>query len=597
MYQYQLDLFQSSSKKIIINKSRQLGISDFYAFKTMLNAMAGRPNLIVSPAERQSDNFSFYAQAHFKNLLPHLDHNPLKRQSFGYMEFESGGYLMSLPNSPTTIRGISIPANGTIVLDEFAHFSDAEKIWQAVYPMATRGGDIVIISTPYGEANLFADYWRKADELGFERQLINYRQCESMTPTMVTELRRTIDELSWRQEYENEFLAMKESYFSMDLINKVVDKSIVLWTEPEQIPDGVRLLFLVDIGRKIDKTAILGVDAGGRVLFKKTMERAEYQEQFAVLCALLPHSMIMKIDQNGIGNQLAEDLGRVEPGVVQGVSITNELKARSFIELRRMMEAEKPGVRIPDDFEIKRALNLITRKQYGTTITFEAHRDDIAGHADTAMALMLLVGGTGEHPLKVEWVKRGGVPDYVLDGKTVARPERMRTLGLRFTKGVEKQFAAVLGVQYEGGGYRVTEAVHERLSFPVQVTRARDLIAQWKPARVFVDAETYQHILRQKMALPVLPCRVGGDGEMQIMNMAPYFEQGRVMLGESVTPEFLREWGQFPDLTDYALLEATVYALNDLLLSASPMIKGAVVAKPPQPATLPYIKKYFHKVA
>ena len=588
MYQYQLDLFQTPAKKVIINKSRQLGISDFYAFKTMLNAMAGRPNLIVSPAERQSGNFSFYAQAHFENLLPYLDHNPLKRQSFGYMEFESGGYLRSLPNSPTTIRGIAIPANGTIVLDEFAHFSDAEKIWQAVYPMATRGGDIVVISTPYGEANLFADYWRKADELGFEKRLINYRQCETMTDSMVTELRRTIDELSWRQEYENEFLAMKESYFSMDLINKSVDKSITLWTEPEQLSEGGKLMFLVDVGRKVDKTAILGVDTLGRVLFKKTMERTEYQDQFAVLCALLPHATVMKIDKNGIGNQLAEDLGRVEPGVVQGVAITNELKEKSFIELRRMMEAKPPRVWLPDDFEIKRALNLIQRKQYGTTITFEAHRDDTVGHADCAFALMLLVGGTGERPLKVEWVRREGVP--------AGKVERMRTLGLRFSSGLERPFAAVLGVQYVGGDWRVGEAVKERLSFPMQVTRARDLMAQWKPARVFVDAESYQNILRQKVALPVLPCRVGGNSEMQIMNMAPYFEQGRVVLGDGVTAEFLREWGQFPDLTDYALLEGTVYALNDLLLSAAPMVKGVVVAKPPQPATLPYIKKYFHKV-
>lgn len=386
IYPYQLQLFFENSNKLIINKSRQIGISELYAFKLLLNAFTGKNNFVISPSERQSINFYNYAKKHYINLSSHLDNPPIVKDRVGYIEFSNGGSIMSLPNSPETIRGFSIQEGGFIVLDEFSHFENAEKIWQAVYPMISRGGKIVCISTPNGKNNLYYELWTNADKYGFKKILLNYRDCVDFTQKKIEELRKSMDEISWRQEYENEFIGGLNNYFSIDLINSCTE-DFNYFEFPEQINE--KLVFGIDIGRKLDKTAIVGINQKGQVKFIKTLSEKTFREQYEFICELVPNASIIKIDKNGIGMQLSEQLAEKYPHLIIGLDITNELKVNGFIELRKMFEQKQ--IKIPNNFELKRALNLIERKQSGLSITFDATRTDETGHSDLAFALMLAI--------------------------------------------------------------------------------------------------------------------------------------------------------------------------------------------------------------
>jgi len=388
MYGYQEKLMKEDADRIIINKSRQIGISSFYAFKSLIGAMNGKKIIIVSPSEKQSNNFLNYAKECYVNIVNRLKDrisfvgDGLVRFTHEDMWFEGGGRMLSLPNSSKTIRGFT---GDEVIMDEVAHIDNANELYEAVAPMIIRGGKITLISTPLGENGLFAEYWRGAEAKGFKKVLINYRECPDFTEDKMAVARKSMDELSWRQEYENEFLGTVDAYFPMDLIGRCVDPELTLWEYPEQI-EG-KLMFGADIGRVSDKTSIIGIDQEGRVKYRKSMENKSFAEQREFMEGLLPKASVMRIDSNGIGMQLAEELQNRGGGVVVKATITNELKLNGFINLRRKMEQGE--LKMPDDMGLKRSLNLIVRRQTGTTITFDAPRTDETGHSDEAMALML----------------------------------------------------------------------------------------------------------------------------------------------------------------------------------------------------------------
>lgn len=384
-------LLNETSDRIILNKSRQTGISSFYAFYALTKAIYGKKTLIVSPSEKQSINFLNYAKEYYAKYLTKTNRDLTERFTYQELELKNGGKILSLPNSSKTIRGF---VGDLIIFDEMAHIENARELFDAVYPMITRGGSCIMISTPLGEGNLFSEYWREFKKYGFTKHLINWRDCPDFSQDKMDKLKTAMDEISWRQEYENEFLGTLESYFTMDLIYKVIDQEMACTDVPEQIAE--RLTFGMDIGRHSDKSAIAGVNEKGEVRFLKTMKNMGYREQIAIVESLVPKAHEIRIDRNGIGDQMSEELSG-KYSEVKGVAISHDYKTEGFINLRKMMEQKE--IKLPDNFELKRALNLIERKQAGTNITFDAPRTDETGHSDIAFALMMAVnngkGGYG----------------------------------------------------------------------------------------------------------------------------------------------------------------------------------------------------------
>lgn len=391
-YQYQKTIIENESKRLVINKPRQVGITTAFAYKFMLKAMFGKKCLVVSRSYVEATNFIGEIKKMLRNMLAIPEFSPMLRKILSVrvdiIEFTSGGYVKALANTSEAGRSYAVDY---ICLDEFAFYSNAEDLYTAILPTITtkKKYQIIVNSTPNGEGNMYAAIWREFEERGFERKMITMGECPIFTPEKISELKQGMDELSFMQEYMNAFLGSKLSYFPMDIINNGVDKTLKVATTPETLPIGCKLVFGVDIGRKIDKTAIIGVGQDNVVKFKATLERKPFKEQREFLQRLLPFASVMRIDRNGIGEQLAEELQTMDSAVVP-VTVTSDLKMEGFIAMRRMFEQRE--ITIPDDIELKRALNLIERVQMGASITFDAPRTDKTGHSDLAFALMFAVG-------------------------------------------------------------------------------------------------------------------------------------------------------------------------------------------------------------
>lgn len=391
MYEYQNKIIKLLNKKqsLIINKSRQVGISFLIAGYGLFIALTGKIVLIVSPSERQSKHMMDYLRQFLAHLRMHTTIGDFfKEETKTHYIFKNNGQIISLPNSPNTVRGFKADL---IILDEFAHFENDKEMWDAILPSITRGGYVVIISTPFGQRGLFWKLWQQNGG-DFKKIIINYRDCKDMTDEKIKKLKEKIgDTISWEQEMENKFIGDIGSYFPYEVLQKCINQDLEY---SDEIPEG-EIIIGADIGRKIDQTAVVGIcktENRNYLFLKKIFINTEYSEQLNYFRSLLHTKKINKfyIDAVGIGNMLAEEL-RKEFGVVKTVDMNSKLKISMMTELKRVIEMKE--IEYPPDMQLINALHSINRTQSGTTIKFDAERTDETGHADTAFALALAVLG------------------------------------------------------------------------------------------------------------------------------------------------------------------------------------------------------------
>lgn len=390
LYAYQNKVTNTLLKhdKIIINKSRQLGISHLFAIYGLLEASKGKTVLIVSPSLRQSKHLMDYIRRtklfmETKGLL-----FPLVEETKTSYIFEGEGEIHSLPNSANAIRGFKADV---IIFDEFAHFlhgTDSECI-EAITPSLSRGGKIILISTPFGELGEYYQYWKEAKTRGFKRLTINYEECPDLK---IEPIKAMMDLDSFKQEYCNTFLGEADSFFPLKLIKECIDENL----EYEEVPTGP-LYGGVDIGRKKDWTTMILVRKPRNTDYFEIKKKAihtntPYAEQEAYFGIQLSNLPIINLnmDETGVGNMLVENL-KSKHHQVKPITFTLETKEAMIINLKKLMEDKK--IKIPNDPLLINSIHAIKRKETETIhLKFEVDSTikDI-GHADLFWALALAV--------------------------------------------------------------------------------------------------------------------------------------------------------------------------------------------------------------
>lgn len=157
---YQDAILADASPRVIIAKSRQLGISQAVAFLVAAESIRGGTALWISRNSEQASLALDYVYTAL-NTAPHPPFATQNRQSY---ELANGGKVLTQPATRAAGRGV---AASLVILDEMAWQEYAEEIYTAVLPtLATVGGRLVVLSTPHGRANLFYRLWVAAQEPG-----------------------------------------------------------------------------------------------------------------------------------------------------------------------------------------------------------------------------------------------------------------------------------------------------------------------------------------------------------------------------------------------------------------------------------------------
>lgn len=229
---WQAGVLRWRGKRLVLNCARQTGKSTTAATLALHRALyfPGSLILLVSPSLRQSTEL-FRKVGDLLKAGDGRDGRAALPAAASLSEdnrlscvLANRSRIVSLPSSEATIRGFSGAA--LIVEDEASRVSD--DLYRALRPMlATSGGRLILMSTPYGKRGHFWDAWSGGPE--WERVKVPATACPRISPQFLAEERDSLGAWWYAQEYACEFVDAASSAFTFDMIHAAQKEPVETW--------------------------------------------------------------------------------------------------------------------------------------------------------------------------------------------------------------------------------------------------------------------------------------------------------------------------------------------------------------------------------
>ena len=215
-FDYQLEILARNAG-VVINKSRQTGISTVLALKAVVKAALGNQKVLICSKDQQASIhiLNDYCQDFLRPMVHGGIVDKPTTDSKALLQWPTGGEIRSFPARPEHVRGY--PAN-YVIFDEAAHFTAEvgldKRMLEAVAPALSQVcGVLDMASTPNGTANEFYRMWEATPQ--GDRLLIPYARCPTLRVSEETlpfgkkyhieGLPFAFPEDSFRQEFMNDF--------------------------------------------------------------------------------------------------------------------------------------------------------------------------------------------------------------------------------------------------------------------------------------------------------------------------------------------------------------------------------------------------------
>jgi hypothetical protein len=217
---WQRDVLTSTAHQIILLVTRQGGKSTVSAIRALHRALYTPASLVLllAPSYRQSKELF----RKVKDALAALPFPaPLTSESALELEFTNGSRIVALPGKEETIRGFS--GVSLLIVDEASRVPD--ELYQAIRPMlAVSGGDILLLSTPFGKRGFFHHEWTEGAD--WHRTKVTAEDCPRIPREWLEQERQSIGDWWYRQEYLCEFVESVDSVFRYEDIQRALDPKI-----------------------------------------------------------------------------------------------------------------------------------------------------------------------------------------------------------------------------------------------------------------------------------------------------------------------------------------------------------------------------------
>jgi hypothetical protein len=218
---WQASVLRSTSHQIILLVSRQGGKSTVSSVRALHRALSVPRSLVLllAPSYRQSKELF----KKVRDVYNALDDAPrLSSESSLEITFDNGSRIVALPGKEATIRGFS--GVSLLIVDEASRVPD--ELYQAIRPMlAVSGGDILLLSTPFGKRGFFHHEWTTGGA-EWHRTKITAYECPRITKEWLDHERETIGPWWFNQEYLCEFVESIDSVFSYEDIQAALDPEV-----------------------------------------------------------------------------------------------------------------------------------------------------------------------------------------------------------------------------------------------------------------------------------------------------------------------------------------------------------------------------------
>src|ERR687893_1151192 len=217
---WQERLLRSSSDRMLLNCCRQSGKSTMSGLIALHRALYHPGSLILclAPALRQSQELFGKVLGFYRDLDRPVPPQAERRLS---LELENGSRIITLPGSERTIRGFS--GVSLLIVDEAARVED--ELYYSCRPMlAVSGGDLLLLSTPFGKRGVFYEEW--AGGALWERYTVTASECPRIPPEFLEEERKTLGPWWFAQEYECKFMDTVDQVFATEVIDKAITDEV-----------------------------------------------------------------------------------------------------------------------------------------------------------------------------------------------------------------------------------------------------------------------------------------------------------------------------------------------------------------------------------
>jgi hypothetical protein len=208
---------RSRDDRVLMLCSRQCGKSLTAAALGLRTALLvpGSLTLILSPTLRQSGElFRQKLLRLWRKLGSPLAARPPTALA---LELANGSRIVSLPENEEGVRGYS--GVGMLILDEAARVSD--ELYFAVRPfLATSGGALVALSTPFGQRGWFYEAWHSPES--WLRVEVKARDCPRIPAAFLAAERKALGARFYSMEYENNFLGIVGAVFDPEDVDAAV---------------------------------------------------------------------------------------------------------------------------------------------------------------------------------------------------------------------------------------------------------------------------------------------------------------------------------------------------------------------------------------
>ncbi len=219
---WQSRLMRTTARRVVVPCARQVGKTETVSYKTLHTALhhAKRDVLIISPTQRQSDEFLLRVAGIYRGMS---EAPRLKRDNQSEMGLANGSRVVSLPGSAGTVRGY---ANiKLLVIDEAAYVED--EVFASVLPMVGSDGQIIALSTPWGQRGWFWGLVDEAPRNGWEKHRVTVHDSAQYDAARIAEVRAAVGSFVFASDYLAEFTDTSEQMFGTEDVRRAFTPSVL----------------------------------------------------------------------------------------------------------------------------------------------------------------------------------------------------------------------------------------------------------------------------------------------------------------------------------------------------------------------------------
>ena len=212
---WQARLLRTVAARVVVPCGRQVGKTQTTSYKSLNVALTqpGRDVLIISPSQRQSVEMLLRIKSIYRGMR---QVGKLTKDNDSEIGLPNGSRVVSLPGTEGTVRGFANVR--LLIIDEAARVGD--DVFASVLPMVGSDGQIMALSTPWGQRGWFYALCDEAPGNGWEKHHVSVHESGQWSAERIAEVRASVGSFVFASDYEAQFTDTTDQLFRTEDVKR-----------------------------------------------------------------------------------------------------------------------------------------------------------------------------------------------------------------------------------------------------------------------------------------------------------------------------------------------------------------------------------------